>query len=201
MQDVLFEMRGITKEFPGIRALDSVSFDCRAGEVHALVGENGAGKSTLMKVLSGVYQAEQGDIFLRGEKVHFSHPSQSLAQGVSVIYQEFSLLPDRSVAQNIFLGREPMKGGRLDTAAMRSETNEVLRKFGDKHRFDADTLVGSLDVAQQQLVEIAKALSLNAQVIVMRVRQKRRMVAPQDAAFHYIGFFRRRMGCVPSIIC
>lgn len=167
MQDVLFEMRGITKEFPGIRALDSVSFDCRAGEVHALVGENGAGKSTLMKVLSGVYQAEQGDIFLRGDKVHFNHPSQSLAQGVSVIYQEFSLLPDRSVAQNIFLGREPMKGGRLDTAAMRSETNEVLRKFGDKHRFDADTLVGSLDVAQQQLVEIAKALSLNAQVIVM----------------------------------
>lgn len=165
--DVLFEMRAITKEFPGIRALDDVSFDCRAGEVHALVGENGAGKSTLMKVLSGVYRAEAGEIFLHGKKVQFRHPLESLRQGVSVIYQEFSLLPDRSVAQNIFLGREPCKRGVIDHNEMRLSTNRVLDMFGGRHSFDADTPVGALDVAQQQMVEIAKALSLDAQVIVM----------------------------------
>ncbi|MEP5759284.1 MAG: sugar ABC transporter ATP-binding protein [Litoreibacter sp.] len=166
-QDILFEMRGITKEFPGIRALDDVSFDCKPGEVHALVGENGAGKSTLMKVLSGVYQAEAGEIYLRGKQVSFRHPLESLAKGVSVIYQEFSLLPDRTVAENIFLGREPVKRGFLDRKTMRDETRRVLSMFGERHNFDADTLVGSLDVAQQQMVEIAKALSLDAQLIVM----------------------------------
>ncbi len=166
--DVIFEMKGITKVFPGIKALDAVSFSARAGEVHALVGENGAGKSTLMKVLSGVYQAEEGDIFLRGQKVRFQHPLESLAQGVSVIYQEFSLLPDRTVAENIFLGREPTRRwGLLDTERMRRETQDVLALFGDRHRFGPDSLVSDLDVAQQQMVEIAKALSLNAQVIVM----------------------------------
>ncbi|EEE35895.1 ribose import ATP-binding protein RbsA 1 [Rhodobacteraceae bacterium KLH11] len=166
--DVIFEMKGITKVFPGIKALDAVSFSARSGEVHALVGENGAGKSTLMKVLSGVYQAEEGDIYLRGQKVRFQHPLESLAQGVSVIYQEFSLLPDRTVAENIFLGREPARRwGLLDTQRMQSETQEVLSLFGDRHRFGPETLVGELDVAQQQMVEIAKALSLNAQVIVM----------------------------------
>lgn len=165
--DILFEMRAITKEFPGIRALDNVSFDCKAGEVHALVGENGAGKSTLMKVLSGVYRAEAGEILLRGQKVQFRHPLESLNQGVSVIYQEFSLLPDRTVAENIFLGREPSKLGFLDHGAMRLATNNVLDMFGGRHTFNADTLVGTLDVAQQQMVEIAKALSLDAQVIVM----------------------------------
>lgn len=166
--DAIFEMKGITKVFPGIKALDSVSFSARAGEVHALVGENGAGKSTLMKVLSGVYQAEEGEIFLRGRKVRFQHPLESLTQGVSVIYQEFSLLPDRTVAENIFLGREPTnRFGILGAARMRRETRNVLALFGDRHRFGPDTLVSDLDVAQQQMVEIAKALSLNAQVIVM----------------------------------
>lgn len=167
MDNVFFEMRGITKEFPGIRALDDVSFDCKLGEVHALVGENGAGKSTLMKVLSGVYHAEAGEIFLRGKQVTFRHPLESLAQGVSVIYQEFSLLPDRTVAENVFLGREPTNQGILDRRSMRSATDRVLAMFGERHKFDADTLVGTLDVAQQQMVEIAKALSLDAQLIVM----------------------------------
>ncbi|MCL6282649.1 sugar ABC transporter ATP-binding protein [Ruegeria sp. 2012CJ41-6] len=166
--EIVFEMKAITKVFPGIKALDRVSFTARAGEVHALAGENGAGKSTLMKVLSGVYQAEEGAIFLRGKQVAFYHPLESLAQGVSVIYQEFSLLPDRTVAQNIFLGREPVRRwGFLDAERMRRETQKVLALFGDRHRFGPDTLVGDLDVAQQQMVEIAKALSLNAKVIVM----------------------------------
>jgi ribose transport system ATP-binding protein len=163
----VFELRGITKSFPGIKALDDVSFDCRAGEVHALAGENGAGKSTLIKTLSGVYQADEGSVHLLGEEVHFTHPLQSIEAGISVIYQEFSLLPDRSIAENIFLGREPVRWGFIDHARMREETNEILTMFGDQHQLHADKLVGELAVAEQQMVEIAKAISLDARVIVM----------------------------------
>ena len=163
----VFEMRGITKEFPGIRALDDVSFDCRAGEVHALVGENGAGKSTLIKVLSGVYRPESGEVYLQGKKVQFRHSLESLRQGVSVIHQECSLLPNRSVSENIFLGREPCRRGVLNRKLMRLSTERVLNMFGNQQTFNADSLVGSLDVAQQRLVNIAKALSLDAQLIVM----------------------------------
>lgn len=120
-----------------------------------------------MKVLSGVYQAETGQIFLYGKQVAFRHPLESLAQGISVIYQEFSLLPDRTVAENIFLGREPVKRGMLGRKAMRDATGHVLSMFGKRHTFEADTLVRRLDVAQQQMVEIAKALSLDAKRIVM----------------------------------
>lgn len=167
MSNTVFSMNGITKIFPGVKALDDVSFDCRSGEVHALAGENGAGKSTLIKTLSGVYQPDSGEIQLNGRAVRFAHPLESLAKGVSVIYQEFSLLPDRNVAENIFLGRESTQFGFLNHKKMRVETQRVLAMFGERHRFDADTLVGDLDVAQQQMVEIAKALSLDAQVIVM----------------------------------
>ncbi|MEM8852214.1 MAG: ATP-binding cassette domain-containing protein, partial [Pseudomonadota bacterium] len=104
-------MEGITKAFPGVKALSDVSFACEAGEVHALVGENGAGKSTLMKILSGVYLPVAGRIVLGGEAVRFRHPVEAIKAGVSVIHQEFSLLPDRTVAQNVFLGREPSRRG------------------------------------------------------------------------------------------
>lgn len=167
MNDVFFAMQNITKSFPGIKALDDVSIDCRAGEVHALVGENGAGKSTLIKVLCGVYQPDEGQLSLRGAPVAFSHPLQALARGISVIHQEFSLLPDRSVAENIFLGREPTRRGILDRKKMQHDTDKVLAMFGSRHRFDANTPVGQLDVAQQQMVEIAKALAFDAQLIVM----------------------------------
>ncbi len=164
----VFELRRIEKRFPGIKALDDVSFACNAGEVHALAGENGAGKSTLIKILSGVYQADSGTVLRDGVPVHFATPLDALKAGISVIYQEFSLLPDRTVAQNIFLGREPAgRFGRLDQRAMRAETERVLQMFGERRRFGADTLVGALDVAEQQLVEIAKALSLDAALIVM----------------------------------
>ena len=169
----VFELRGIVKDFPGVRALDGVSFTCRAGEVHGLAGENGAGKSTLMKVLSGVYRADEGEIVLGGETRRFAHPVEALRAGISVIYQEFSLLPDRTVAQNVFLGREPRRAGALgrlglvDTARMRRETDEVMARFGTGHRIRADALVGELSVAEQQVVEIAKALSWDARVIVM----------------------------------
>ncbi|PZX10864.1 ribose transport system ATP-binding protein [Palleronia aestuarii] len=168
MTDRVIEMRGITKTFPGVRALSDVSFDVRAGEVQALVGENGAGKSTLIKILSGVYRADEGEVRLRGETVHFSHPVESLRAGIAVIYQEFSLLPERSVAQNLFLGREPRgRFGLIDTGRMRAETRKVLDLFAIGGRIDPDRIVGTLDVATQQMVEIAKAVSHEARVIVM----------------------------------
>jgi ribose transport system ATP-binding protein len=163
----VFELRGIDKSFPGVKALSGVSFASRAGEVHALVGENGAGKSTLMKTLSGVYQPDAGEILLDGVPRRFARPLEALEAGIGVIYQEFSLLPDRSVAENVFLGREPARFGWLDRRRMRAETERVLELFGAVRRFGVDTRVGDLDVAEQQMVEIAKALSREARVIVM----------------------------------
>lgn len=163
----VIEMRGITKSFPGVKALRGVSFACGRGEVHALCGENGAGKSTLIKILSGVYRPDSGEVLIDGEVQHFNHPQQALLAGISVIYQEFSLLPERSVAQNLFLGREPLRNGLVDNRAMIAETRRVLGLFGVRHRIEPETLVADLDVASQQMVEIAKAISLNAKVIVM----------------------------------
>ena len=146
--ETVFEMRGISKNFPGVKALDDVSFACRAGEVHALVGENGAGKSTLIKILSGAYQPDSGTLVIGGEPVRFAHPVEALRAGISVIYQEFSLLPNRTVAENIFLGREPTRYGLLDKRRMQRETRRVLDLFGSVHRIAADSLVGDLDVAE-----------------------------------------------------
>ena len=168
MSDVpTIEMRGITKSFPAVKALRGVSFTCSKGEVHALCGENGAGKSTLIKILSGVYRPDSGEVLIEGQEQHFRHPQEALLAGISVIYQEFSLLPERTVAQNLFLGREPMKNGLIDNRAMVAETRRVLGLFGVRHRIEPETLVADLDVASQQMVEIAKAISLNAKVIVM----------------------------------
>ena len=163
----VIEMRGISKSFPGVKALRGVSLACARGEVHALCGENGAGKSTLIKILSGVYRPDAGEVLIDGKAQHFSHPQHALLAGISVIYQEFSLLPERTVAQNLFLGREPLKNGIIDNRAMITETQRVLGLFGIRHRIEPETLVADLDVASQQMVEIAKAISLNAKVIVM----------------------------------
>jgi ribose transport system ATP-binding protein len=160
-------MDHISKAFQGVRALRDVSFAAHAGEVHALVGENGAGKSTLIKILSGVHRPDTGDVLLDGRRTAFTHPVEALRAGISVIYQEFSLLPERTVAQNIFLGREPTRRGIVDDAAMRAETRRVLDLFGADVRVDPDTLVADLAVAQQQMIEIAKAISLDAKVVVM----------------------------------
>jgi ribose transport system ATP-binding protein len=163
----VIEMAHISKAFPGVRALNDVSFACAAGEVHALVGENGAGKSTLIKILSGVYMPDSGSIVINGTPVKFRHPLDALRAGISVIYQEFSLLPERTVAQNLFLGREIQRAGIVDNAAMNEETRRVLGLFGARHQIAPDTIVADLDIASQQMVEIAKAVSLNAKVIVM----------------------------------
>lgn len=167
MTSPVIEMVGISKGFPGVRALNDVSFACHAGEVHALVGENGAGKSTLIKIMSGVYHPDAGEIRLNGAPLALSHPVEALRAGISVIYQEFSLLPERTVAENLFLGREPLKRGLIDHQAMRAETRRVLDMFGAGARVSPDSLLADLDVATQQMVEIAKAISLDARVVVM----------------------------------
>ena len=163
----LLELRGISKQFPGIKALDNVSFGVYPGEVHMLVGENGAGKSTLMKVLCGAYNADEGEYFYQGEKVDIQSPADARRFGIAVIFQEFSLVPYLSIAQNIFLGREfPGKiPGMIDHTGMHREAKKLLDLLGLD--ISTKTLVHDLGVAQQQMVEIAKALSQQARILVM----------------------------------
>jgi len=158
-------MVAITKSFPGVRALDDVTFACARGEIHALCGENGAGKSTLMKILGGAYQPDGGRILLDGRAVAFSHPVAARNAGISVIHQELSLLPYRTVAENVFLGVEPTRYGMLDRPRMRGRSEQLLRRLGSSISPDAEA--GALSIAQQQLVEIAKALALDARILVM----------------------------------
>jgi len=165
--DLLVELEGITKSFPGVHALEDASFQLKRGEVHALVGENGAGKSTLMKVLSGIYSPDGGTIRVRGREVTISSPREAQELGISIIHQELNLMAHLTVAQNIFIGREPR--GRLsfilDDAALNRKTAELFERL--RLRLNPRTKVGNLAVAQQQMVEIAKALSFNADVLIM----------------------------------
>jgi ribose transport system ATP-binding protein len=162
----LLRMRGIGKSYPGVRALDAVDFDLEAGEVHVLLGENGAGKSTLMKVLSGACRPDAGTIAIGGVTRPISTPQQARMLGISTIYQEFNLIPHLSVSANIVLGREPLLGGfLLDRRAMRRQAETVLRDLGVS--IDPRALVSTLGVAEQQMVEVAKALSLDARILIM----------------------------------
>jgi ribose transport system ATP-binding protein len=161
------EAREISKRFPGVVALNNVSLQFLPGEVHAVVGENGAGKSTLMKILAGAYIQDSGEILLQGEKVSFSHPKQAQEKGVSIIYQEFNLLPERTVAQNIFLGREPGKLGTLAVDELNNNAANVLKELGADQMIAPSSLCKSLSVAEQQIVEIAKAISFDSKVLIM----------------------------------
>ncbi|MCW2130993.1 sugar ABC transporter ATP-binding protein [Arthrobacter sp. VKM Ac-2550] len=162
----VLEVRGLTKSFFGIPVLEDAALKLHAGEVHGLVGENGAGKSTLMKVLAGVYQRDTGTVLLDGKEVHFSHPTQAHEAGLSTVFQEFNLLPDRTVAENIYLGREPRKGLLVNKARMNATTAELLESLGITS-IKPTTAVRSLSVAEQQIVEIAKAISYDARIISM----------------------------------
>ncbi|GAA3420417.1 sugar ABC transporter ATP-binding protein [Streptosporangium vulgare] len=159
-------MRGIAKSFLGVRVLSGVDLDVAAGEVHAVVGENGAGKSTLMKVLAGVHAPDEGTVEIDGAQVSFAHPVEAQRAGVAIIYQEFNLLPERSVAENVFLGREPVRRGLVDREAMETATTRLLQELGETS-FSSHDLVRHLSIAQQQVVEIVKALSQDARIIVM----------------------------------
>ena len=164
--EVLLEARGVSKFFPGVRALEGVDFTLRTGEVHALVGENGAGKSTLMKVLSGLYQPDEGEVLMRGEPITLPTPLAAQQAGISVIHQEFFLMNHLTAAQNMFIGREPrLPGGLLDHKKLNNDAAELLERLGVK--IDPRIQVGKLTVASQQLLEIAKALSFNSKVLIM----------------------------------
>ncbi|WP_329109642.1 sugar ABC transporter ATP-binding protein [Micromonospora sp. NBC_01699] len=164
---VMLRMSGITKRFFGVTVLDRVDLECHRGEIHAVMGENGAGKSTLMKVLVGAYQPDDGTIVIDGAEVQFGHPRQALEKGVSIVHQELNLLPERTVAENIFLGREPRRRLGVDRRAMETAATELLATLGAADVIAARTPVGRLPVAQQQLVEIAKALSFEPRILVL----------------------------------
>jgi D-xylose transport system ATP-binding protein len=169
MSDVVLEMKGIIKDFPGVRALNNVNFEARSGELLALMGENGAGKSTLMKVLSGVwpYPTYEGDIFLRGKKVQFANTKEAEEAGIGIIYQELNLIPGLTVAENIFLDRQFTDSrGKINWNQTFSETQKILTDLGMNDIKPTD-LVQNITVGKQQMVEIAKALSQNAKLLVL----------------------------------
>src|SRR5512137_344954 len=162
---VLLEMKDIGKSFPGVRALQGVSLTVREGQVHALLGENGAGKSTLIKILSGAYSKDEGEIFFEGKPVDIHGPHDAQALGISTIYQEFNLARNLTVAENIFLGHLPRKGVTVDWATVKARSKEILDSLGVT--FSADTPTSTLSVAEQQLVEIAKSLNRKTRILIM----------------------------------
>jgi len=165
-QPILLSMREITKRFPGVLALDHVTLDIHTSEVHGLVGENGAGKSTLMKIMSGVYTEFEGQMRIAGQPITFSNPRDAQISGITMIHQELNLIPELTVYENIFLGREiKTRLGTIDRREMRKAAVQLMHDVGLD--IDSNRIVGQLRVGQQQLVEIAKALSLNARVIIM----------------------------------
>ncbi|MEG0373791.1 MAG: sugar ABC transporter ATP-binding protein [Enterococcus sp.] len=165
MGNEVLRVKDIEKSFPGVRALHDVNFSIMAGEVHALIGENGAGKSTLMKILSGVYTKDGGQVFVEGKEVEIHSPEQSTQLGISIIYQELNLMPNLSIGENIFMGREKRKGFLFNSKATQREATNYLQEVG--LNIDVNTLVKDLSIAQRQMVEVAKALSVNSKVIIM----------------------------------
>lgn len=165
MKDVILKMSKIDKRFSGVHALKGVDFDLRAGEVHALVGENGAGKSTLMKVLCGIHAYDSGKIVYLGEEVRFRSIAESQKAGISIIHQELNMMNHLTVAQNIFIGREPIKYGFIDDKKMERDSEALFERIGIN--IDPGVKLGSLTVGKQQMVEIAKAISHNSKLLVL----------------------------------
>ncbi len=164
MGEVILTMKGIDKSFPGVHALDHVDFEVRRGEVHALMGENGAGKSTLMKILTGIYSKDSGTITYEGKEVEFSSPREAQDAGIVIVHQELNMVNHLTVAQNIFIGREPMKGLRIDDAKMVRDSRALFDMLGID--IDPRDKMSTLTVGKQQMCEIAKAISHNAKLIV-----------------------------------
>ena len=164
-REPVVRLRGISKEFPGVKAVDGVNLEIRPGEVHALAGENGAGKSTLMKILSQVERPTEGEVEISGEKVAFHGPGHAQSLGVAMVYQEFALAPHLSVAENLFLGREPARAGFVNRRKEKEKARELLGRVGLE--IEPGRLVSSLTVAEQQRLEIAKALAIEAKVLIL----------------------------------
>ena len=165
MSEYVLELKGITKIFPGVKALNNVQFQLKPGEVHALMGENGAGKSTFIKVITGVHKAEEGEMYLFGEKVDFKGPKDAQEAGIAAVYQHPTSYPHLTVAENIFMGHEIKKNHMIQWKAMNEEANKLLKQLNAD--FDSTAEMGTLSVAQQQMVEIAKALSTNAKIVIL----------------------------------
>lgn len=165
MSGFLVEMKGISKAFPGVKALDKVAFTLKAGEVHALLGENGAGKSTLVKIISGIYSRDEGEYLIDGKSVGDLTPKRAQELGIAIIHQELNMCQDLTVAENIFLGREKSSFGCIRDKEMNKEAKVMLQKL--KIDIEPDTVVRKLPVSKQQMVEIAKALSTNARILIM----------------------------------
>ncbi|WP_378956209.1 sugar ABC transporter ATP-binding protein [Pelosinus sp. sgz500959] len=164
--DVLVEIRGLSKTFPGVKALDNINIDFYRGELHALVGENGAGKSTLLKILTGVYMRDAGSININGNPVNFLNTKQAIDAGISIIHQELSIIPDLTVAENVFLGREPVINRLfLDKRQMHQKTKELFETIGID--INPSAIAGELSTAQQQMVEIARAISYESSLVIM----------------------------------
>ncbi len=182
----LLSLTGVSKEFPGVKALNNVQFDLNEGEVHAIVGENGAGKSTLMKILSGIYKKDTGDIVYQGNHVNVSSPLEAQKLGISIIHQELNLMPDLTVAQNIFIGREDRRKGGvfLDNAKLNKAAKDLLDEL--ELVLDPKQIVGELTIAKQQMVEIAKAVSYRGEVIIMDEPTSSLTPAETEALFKII---------------
>ncbi|MDC7242549.1 MAG: protein-export chaperone SecB, partial [Sphaerochaetaceae bacterium] len=163
--NVLLKMNNIHKQFPGVYALKAVNFELQRGEVHALLGENGAGKSTLIKVLGGIYEANEGEILIDGNSTVIDNVLRAQQNGIAIIHQELVLVPYMTVAENIYLGREPMKGIVVNKDKMNNDAKQLLVDYNLD--FEPNTLVKDLSIAQQQMVEIIKAISFNSKILVM----------------------------------
>ena len=163
----LIELRGIAKRFGGVTALDGVDFELRSGEVHALLGENGAGKSTLIKILGGIHRPDAGEILVDGQVVEIREVTDADRLGIRLIHQELSLAPNLSVAENIFLGREPGRFGFLNRRALFASAQALIAELGLPELGSAETRVADLSVAQQQMTEIARALSTRARILIL----------------------------------
>jgi len=187
---IVFSARGISKLFPGTKALDNVDFDVRAGAVNVLIGENGAGKSTLMKIIAGVEQPTSGTLTMEGRPVSFGSIRDAAGKGIGIVFQELNLCPNLTVSENIFLGRDITKARiHIDGAAQRARTAELLRRL--EHDIDPDAEVASLMIGQQQIVEIAKALAEDARVLIMDEPTSALSASEVEVLFRVIGELRR----------
>src|ERR1041385_1872797 len=186
----LLELRGIKKSFGGVRALRGVSFDLRAGEIHALLGENGAGKSTLIKTLAGIHNPDGGEILIDGLPARISYPADAARLGIRVIHQALALAPNLSVAENLFLGREPARFGFLDKAAMRREGAALIKAAGFHELNNVEACVDTLPMALRQLVEIARALFCEARVLILDEPTTSLTAAETEALFRKLESLR-----------
>lgn len=183
MEDIL-KLTNISKSFPGVKALSNVNLTIKKGEVHALVGENGAGKSTLMKTISGAYKKDSGTIWFDGREVEVTSPKQSELMGISIIYQELNLIERVTVAENVFLGRYPLKGGMVQWGKMFKDAQALFDEF--ELKIDARKLLSSLTMAQKQMVEIIKSVSINAKIIIMDEPTSSLSTKETESLFHII---------------